>query len=319
MSLNSDQLDGFAKLAQTGNFTKAAEKLHITQSALSQRIRNLEDALETTLLIRDPGGIRLTENGQNLLRYCQLRETVETDIVGHMKTQDRSQLAGTIRIAAFSSVVASVILPALRDLIVRHPQVRLQTTIREMRDLPALLKSGEADFLILNYALDQAEIEEVSLGEELNVLVAHRRENKTLKKKTRNEKRSGSTDSRRSTKNSETLPTALYYLDHDDDDLTTAHYFKLDKSLKSAQLPRHFLGNIDSIIAGVRLGLGQAVIPLHLIEDMPDIEILKPDLIYRVPVILHYYRQPYYTPLHQAVQKQLQEKCGTILKGSITR
>ena len=80
MKLNSAQLEAFLVVAKTLHFTKAANLLHVTQSALSQRIAKLEEELETTLFIRDRNSIRLTESGQQVLRFCQINETAEDEL-----------------------------------------------------------------------------------------------------------------------------------------------------------------------------------------------------------------------------------------------
>src|ERR1700683_3915215 len=104
MSLSSSQLDAFTAVAQGLSFTKAALKLHVTQSALSQRILNLEDELETTLFIREKSGLSLTEVGLELLRHCQTRSTLEDDFLSSIKSKTNN-LSGTLRIAGFSSVM----------------------------------------------------------------------------------------------------------------------------------------------------------------------------------------------------------------------
>src|SRR6476661_642944 len=116
VSLSSINLDAFLACAQTGNFTRASEKLHITQSALSQRVQNLEAELETSLFIRDRAGIRLTEQGTELLRYCQSRTAIENEVVDRIKGASSTELSGVIRIGGFSSIMRSIILPALAPL-----------------------------------------------------------------------------------------------------------------------------------------------------------------------------------------------------------
>ena len=63
MSLSSLYLDAFVGVAKAESFSGAAKGLHITQSALSQRIKNLEDELGLTLFLRMTSGVRLTEQG----------------------------------------------------------------------------------------------------------------------------------------------------------------------------------------------------------------------------------------------------------------
>ena len=64
MSLSSLQIDAFLAVCETKSFTAAAAKLHITQSALSQRIKNLEDELGSTLFVRESTGVRTTDLGE---------------------------------------------------------------------------------------------------------------------------------------------------------------------------------------------------------------------------------------------------------------
>src|SRR5688572_17239087 len=101
-SLPSLQLDAFVAVAQTQNFSKAAEKLHITQSALSQRVMNLEAELNATLFIRDRTGVQLTELGQELLRYCQNKEALENEFLSKLHAEKKTELSGEIRIGGFS-------------------------------------------------------------------------------------------------------------------------------------------------------------------------------------------------------------------------
>ena len=66
---NPQWLRSFSVLAELGNFTRTAEHLDITQAAVSQHIRRLEDELGP-LLIRRPRSVELTPAGLSLLAYC---------------------------------------------------------------------------------------------------------------------------------------------------------------------------------------------------------------------------------------------------------
>jgi len=61
------QLRGFAAVAEQGHLTRAAEKLHVSQPALSAQIKALEDELSVSLFVREPGGMALTPAGKRLL------------------------------------------------------------------------------------------------------------------------------------------------------------------------------------------------------------------------------------------------------------
>ena len=67
MSINSDNLRAFLTIYEQGSFTKAAQILGLTQSALSQKMARLESFLETTLIIRKSDGLDLTSSGLKLL------------------------------------------------------------------------------------------------------------------------------------------------------------------------------------------------------------------------------------------------------------
>lgn len=271
MSLSSIQLEAFTTLAQTHNFTRAAEKLHMSQSALSQRIANLEEELGTTLFLRDRAGLKLTETGHELLRYCKTKDVLEEEFLGRLKTQEGSKLSGWIRIGGFSSVMSSVVLPTLANLLRAEPQLQLQTHTRELRELPDLLRRGEVDYVLLDRELVRDDLEAKIIGEEQYVLV----------------ERKG-------------YDGPEIYLDHDEEDTTSVAYLKLAKK-KSAKLRRFYVDDIHGILEGVRAGLGRAVLPLHLVKGTPDLRVIEPEIVLRSPVVIHYDRRGYYSHLHERV------------------
>lgn len=282
MALSSNQLEAFHCLAQTNHFTRASERLHITQSALSQRIGNLECELATTLFIRDRAGARLTQAGLELLRYCQVKDSLETEFLAKLKSKLPNMLAGNLRIGGFSSVTSSVLIPALSGFLKKHRDVRLSCQTRELYELPEMLHRGEVDFVALDHQWDRDGIAFIPVGEEENVLVE--------KKDYRGPD---------------------IYLDHDENDQTTERYFKAQKKKWSGK--RHFLDDIHGIIQAVRGGVGRAVLARHLVDEDSTLSIQASERPFLSPVVLHYYEQPYYSKLHHAVVTELSEKCKTWL------
>ena len=65
------QLEYFIEVVEQNNFTKAAEKLFISQSALSKSIQSLEKELDTSLFTRDPRELKLTEEGRLVYHYAK--------------------------------------------------------------------------------------------------------------------------------------------------------------------------------------------------------------------------------------------------------
>lgn len=271
MKIPSGSLEAFLEVARLKSFTKAAVKLGLTQSALSQRILNLEEAMEASYFIRDRAGARLTEAGEELLRYAQSQESLEEEFLGAKRAGSTEALVGTLRIAGFSSVVRSLLLPAVAPLLREH-SAHCSIITREMKDLPSLLQRGEADLLLINQDLARPNVVSHFLGFEENVWVKGRRA---------------------------IGPQAgSWFLDHEADDDTTARYFKKFGS-KPKRLQRRFLDDVYLLIEGVKMGLGEAIIPRHLLQGERDLEICEPSKILREPIWLIYPQQGFYSRLHK--------------------
>ena len=284
MGLSSLHLDAFFAAAQSLNFSQAAKELHITQSALSQRVKALEEDLNLTLFVRLPRGVQLTEAGERLLRYCQARHSLERELLEHLTGQGQTGLGGMLRIGGYSSVVRSVLMPALAPFLRANNRVQSHFQNAEMRELPELLITGSVDFIVTDGEVHRADLESVELGEEVYVLC-----------------------------DSVDFPvTEEIYLDHDPGDPITQQYL----SRQGRQVPeyrRAFMDEVYAIIDGVALGLGRAVLSRHLIRDDPRIRILEDYEPMPVPLLLHYHKQPFYTELHKQTIATLTERCPKLL------
>lgn len=283
MVLSSTQLEAFAEVAKVRSFSKAAQALHITQSALSQRILNLEDELKTALIVRDPAGLRLTPSGEQLLRYCHIKSGLEREVLENLSTGNK-ELGGIIRIAGFSSVMRSIVMPSLAEFIALHPRVQVELFTKELSDLSSMLTNGEADMIISADEPFRNEILSHFLGFEEYVLV------EVAGEKIRNG----------------------IYLDHDARDPTTFSFFKLN-SVKLEQLNRNYLDEIYAVLDGVRLGWGRAVLPKHLLEGHPELRIVKGYKALKSPVMIQHFKQPYYSRLHECVMELLCKKAPAFL------
>ena len=71
MNFNLKQLEAFIWVADLGSFRKAAERLNTTQPNISARLSGLENALDVTLMVRNPGSVQLTPAGQGLLVHAR--------------------------------------------------------------------------------------------------------------------------------------------------------------------------------------------------------------------------------------------------------
>ena len=105
MQINLDQLSTFLVVAKTGGIRRASEKIHISQPAVTTRIRNLEKNLNTTLFDRSTTGMTLTKRGEALVRYAeqylQLGELIKRDVA------DTSNSELRLRVGVSETIVQS--------------------------------------------------------------------------------------------------------------------------------------------------------------------------------------------------------------------
>ena len=111
------QLKYFVKVAETLNFSEAAKVLCVTQSTLSQQIKQLEQEVNTQLLIRNSHSVTLTEAGNELLPYA--RQTLQDARTCLDKIHDiQNLLSGTLRIGVtytFSPILTETLLTFVKQ------------------------------------------------------------------------------------------------------------------------------------------------------------------------------------------------------------
>ena len=132
-----DDLATFAVVAQERSFTRAAAQLGVSPSALSQRVRLLEDRLGIRLLTRTTRSVSATEAGQRLLATVQPRfEEIRAELA--QLSTFRDSPSGTIRITASEYVVERLLWPKLAPVLRRYPDIALELSIDHgFRDIVA--------------------------------------------------------------------------------------------------------------------------------------------------------------------------------------
>src|SRR5688572_32449577 len=93
MMIAHSQLPTFMAVAELLNLSAAARKLGITQTGATQRIKSLEQSLGTALFTRSRSGMRLTEEGQRLLRYCTEVSNLEGQFFSGLPAASRARAA----------------------------------------------------------------------------------------------------------------------------------------------------------------------------------------------------------------------------------
>lgn len=140
------QLRYFVKAAETLNFSEAARTLSITQSTLSQQIRQLEQEIGSPLFMRDSHGVQLTEAGTELLP-CARRTLHEAMLCIDRMTDLQKLMTGTLNIGVTYSF-SPILTETLLDFMKLYPGVKLNIVYRPVAELMDMLRNHEVDFVL---------------------------------------------------------------------------------------------------------------------------------------------------------------------------
>ena len=138
----------FKEVAESGNISVAAKNLYISQSAVSQSIKQLETALQARLFARSPRGVTLTGEGQMLYQY--VRSALGLIATGEDKLSQAQQLLlGTLVIGASDTVTAQFLTPYLDTFHRLHPGIRLKIVSgRSAKVVPCRQRAGVLALLL---------------------------------------------------------------------------------------------------------------------------------------------------------------------------
>jgi len=141
------QLRHFIEIVRSASFGQAAEKLHITQPALSKSIRNLERTLGVQLLERHPSGVSPTDYGTVFLDYASL-VTTELDRAIEELNQLRGRGKGVVRVGAGATMMQYLLPRAVRAFV--ESDSGASVTFRQglRSELLAALRRGEIDLIV---------------------------------------------------------------------------------------------------------------------------------------------------------------------------
>jgi DNA-binding transcriptional LysR family regulator len=164
MALNYELYKVFYQVARNLNFSQAAKELYISQSAVSQNIKNLEDELNTELFIRSTKNVELTKAGQVLFEHIEpafnLIENGEKSI-----KEINALKKGEIHIGANDTISKDFLLPYLNNFHQLHPEIQIQITNRTSSSCIELLQQNKVDLIISNLPnlkiTDQMEVQKI--------------------------------------------------------------------------------------------------------------------------------------------------------------
>ncbi len=145
----------FLALCTTGSFTKAAEELHITQPAVSQHLKYLEEYYECKLYEMVRRNLRLTPQGELLKEYAM---TVFSDST-HLKDYISAPTPATMEFSFGATLsIAEYVMPEiLSRLLGRHPEMKFSMSVANTERLLDRLNHGELDFILVEGVFDKSE------------------------------------------------------------------------------------------------------------------------------------------------------------------
>lgn len=125
---NASDLLAFLAVARERSFTRAAARLGMTQSALSQIIRGLEERIGVRLLNRTTRSVTPTQAGERLfLNIAPKFEEMDVELAALSELREKP--AGTIRLTATEHAVQAILMPALARILPRHPDIKVEVFI----------------------------------------------------------------------------------------------------------------------------------------------------------------------------------------------
>ena len=148
MAINLHHLRLFTAVVQNGGFTRAAEKLNLSQPAISKSLSELERQLNLVLLERTGRAVRLTDAGRTL--YARASELFGVERAAEQELRElRGLKRGTLRIAASTTIATYMLPPYLGRFHTRHPRVRIQTTSANTRSVLRMLLESRVDVALV--------------------------------------------------------------------------------------------------------------------------------------------------------------------------
>ncbi|BCG78866.1 LysR family transcriptional regulator [Mesorhizobium sp. 113-3-3] len=145
-NLDTALMRTFVTVADKASMTAAANALHLTQGAVSQQVKRLEEVLGCSLFERDRRGLRLTRSGERLFdkakRLLSLNDEIWAEMAG-------SAVAGQVRLGVPYDLVGTLLAPVLKAYAETYPQVEISLVCASSPELAAALAAGTIDLAVI--------------------------------------------------------------------------------------------------------------------------------------------------------------------------
>lgn len=149
MNIDLELYKVFYIVAKNKHMTKASEELHISQPAISQSIKKLEDQLGGTLFLRSNKGMELTEEGKMFYEYVKGALELINDAENEF-TSFKDLTKGEIKIGCSTILTKLILMNALKEFHKEYPNININITNNLTSNLINDLKLGKLDFVVFN-------------------------------------------------------------------------------------------------------------------------------------------------------------------------
>ncbi|NMA82511.1 MAG: LysR family transcriptional regulator [Epulopiscium sp.] len=262
MDINFELYKVFYYVGKSLSFSMAAQQLYISQSAVSQSIKNLEQKLDIPLFFRHTKQVKLTQEGELLLQHIEpafhLIKTGERNLQETLSLQ-----RGEIRVGASDTICRYYLLPYFQQFSEFYPHMKIQITNRTSPEGIHLLKQGQVDVSVIHLPNPHltSQITVLPFREIQDVFIVGKAFFSLI-----NEKRL------LSLKELEDKPFLML-----EKPTATRHFF--DTFLAEQEIyiePEIELGSLDLLVQLCKIGLGISIVPEECIQDISkeDIQIL---------------------------------------------
>lgn len=243
-----ESLKMFCDVVETGSFSRAAQLNHVTQSAVSQQIRALENRYEQRLLSRSARQVTPTPAGERLFRGCKEILTRFGEVESEIREQ-ASEVSGATTVSTIYSVGLHELQNIQRELLKTHPKVNLRLNYRRSDQVYDDVILGAADLGLVAYPQSRAGVDVIPFREDRLMVVLPPSHALASKAKV-----------------TMAAVAALPFIAFDREAPTRKGIDRLFRDKGFELHPTMEMDNVETIKRAVELGLGISVLPLPTVQ-----------------------------------------------------
>ena len=243
-----ESLKMFVDVVETGSFSRAAQLNHVTQSAVSQQIRALENRYEQRLLSRSARQVTPTPAGERLFRGCKEILARFSEVEAEIREQ-ATEVSGTCNVSCIYSVGLHELHTIKKGLLRTHPKVNVRLNYRRSDQVYDDVILGAADLGLVAYPQPRAGVDLVPFREDKMALILPPGHPLAGKGKV-----------------SMTAVTGLPFIAFDREAPSRKGIDKLFRDKGLELNPTMEMDNVETIKRAVELGLGVSILPIPTVE-----------------------------------------------------